>query len=161
MDTAEKVIDPKTGFLVYAETGHVVGLMAKPHKFGPGTDFPKWVKAHDSHVVRQKLADGSDHISTPDYAEHHVNRVGGEVTVLIFNEDEEAAALAQKTEKKAEDKDHDHPDHDEHAENVELIEPVKPIAGFSPPKSAVPTPAAKPAAPAETLGTYDVYETDK
>lgn len=59
-------------------------------------EYPKFVKAADHHVVRQVFPDGTVHISTPDFAEHHVNRVGGDVMVLVKDAEEEAMALGEK-----------------------------------------------------------------
>ena len=73
--------------------------------------YPKWVKPHDSHIVRKKIIDGQtqagftanhlvvggegpEHVSTPAFPQCHVNRETGEVTVLVKDEDEEKVALA-------------------------------------------------------------------
>lgn len=75
-------------------------------------DYPKWVKPHDSHIVRKKLdpihrglgssgghviasADGPDHVSTPAFAQYHVDRLTGAVSVLVNDAEEEAKALAE------------------------------------------------------------------
>jgi len=68
-------------------------------------EYPRWAKLHESHVVRQTFPDGSVHISTPDFAEHHVNRVGGDVTVLVHDAEQEAIALGEKVVAKLEGSD--------------------------------------------------------
>lgn len=52
-------------------------------------EYPKWVSPHISHVVTK---DGN--VSTPAFAQFHVQRVTADVTVLVVDEDEEACALA-------------------------------------------------------------------
>ena len=74
-------------------------------------EFPKWVVPHASHIVRQTAQPGDsrpgtensllsageapDHISTPAWTEFSVNRVTGEVMVLVQDAEEEAKALAE------------------------------------------------------------------
>lgn len=58
-------------------------------------EYPKWVTPHASHVVRRKDdADAPEHVSTPAWPQHHVNRVNGEVTVLVNDAAEEKRAKA-------------------------------------------------------------------
>lgn len=90
-------IDPKTGFQIDKETGVMSGLVAKPHApVSAERDWPAWVPVHESHVVRVQVGDAPAHISTPDYVDFHVNRVTGEVTVLVNNEEEERRATSGK-----------------------------------------------------------------
>jgi hypothetical protein len=73
------------------------------------SEFPKWVKVHDSHIVRKESdvgvaidpATGAarqytalPHVSTPAWQDFHVNREDGSVTVLVKDAEEEAKALA-------------------------------------------------------------------
>lgn len=62
------------------------------------SEFPKWVVPDASHVVRS-----GDHISTPGWVTHIVDRVTNIVSVLVDNEDEEAKALSVVKEIKPED----------------------------------------------------------
>ena len=60
-----------------------------PHE---AEDYPKWVKPHESHVER----DGDGNLVLPPWVrEHHVAR-GGDLTVLVHNEDEELHAVSAK-----------------------------------------------------------------
>lgn len=110
-------VDPATGFHVNKETGGIVGVVPAPIPPAIHNEWPKWVKVHDSHIVRKKADTGNaefdgnavvvrnpddkvpESISTPGYADSHVNRVTGEVTVLVNNEDEEKAATGARAEK--------------------------------------------------------------
>lgn len=86
-------IHPETGFHVHKETGHIVGLVPAPAaRVNHDSEWPRWVKPHDSHIVRQSVAGAPDHVSTPHFPHVHVNRVDGTVTVLVENEDEEKRA---------------------------------------------------------------------
>jgi hypothetical protein len=94
-------IDPATGFMVDRETGVPAGLVPRPHlPVSDERDYPKWVVVHDSHVVRQKMDGYPEHVSTPSYVNSHVNRLNGEVTVMVANEDEEKAAVGERKEEK-------------------------------------------------------------
>lgn len=96
IDPDRHEVDPKTGFVVDKETKQVIGLTpAESKPVSHETDFPAWVVPHESHVVRLKRDDG-EHITTPEWAEHFVNRVDGVVTVLVHNAGEEARALAAR-----------------------------------------------------------------
>lgn len=63
-----------------------------------GLDYPKWVKVHDSHIVRRHVDGFPDHIIAPDFADTHVNRVDGVVTVLVADEDEEKRAVGARVD---------------------------------------------------------------
>lgn len=105
-DADNHVIDPKTGFAVHKDTGHVIGLEQAPHPVlaDRNTEWPKWVTPSESHVVRVKVAeDQPEIISVPGWEYYHVNRTDGAVTVLVNNEDEEKLALGEKAEAKPED----------------------------------------------------------
>lgn len=52
-------------------------------------EFPKWVRVHESHVVRE---DGRV-VTVPAFPGFHVNRVDGEVTVMVADAEEEAKAM--------------------------------------------------------------------
>lgn len=94
-DSKTHEIDPRTGFQVDKETGHLVGLMSKPHQpVAADAEWPKWIVPHASHVVRTATGDAPDHVSTPAFPEFHVNRATGEVTVLVHDAEDEARALA-------------------------------------------------------------------
>jgi len=91
----EHIIDPDTGFMRHAKTGHHVSLTPPP----PGgvalpSDYPKWVVPHVSHIVLKTAADAPAHVSTPGWPTFHVNRETKEVSVLVADEDEEKRALA-------------------------------------------------------------------
>ena len=89
-DHENHIIDPATGFQIHKETGHRIGVdPAPPRPVHADTDWPKWVKPHDNHIHRH-----GDHLSTPHFPSHHVNRDGGDVMVLVHTPEEEAAALA-------------------------------------------------------------------
>ncbi len=64
------------------------------------TEWPKWVVPHESHVVRKKADGAPDHVSVTDFEDFHVDRVTGEVTVLVKDEEDERRA---STELKAEE----------------------------------------------------------
>lgn len=103
IDPNQHVIDIHTGFAKDKDTGHIVGLEQKPHVSPQGVEWPKWVKPHDSHIVRQKTEGFPDHVSTPGWENSHVNRADGAVTVLVANEDEEKLATGEYQPTKAED----------------------------------------------------------
>ena len=96
-DPEQHDFDPKTGLLIDKETGHIIGLHAKPEApVAEGIEYPKWVAPHESHIVRtQREKDGPFHISTPAFVQSHVHRVTNEVTVLVKDAEEEALALAE------------------------------------------------------------------
>lgn len=79
------------------ETDHLIGIEQAPHRQDlPTAEYPKWVPAHESHVVRRKLVDGgSDIISVPSFADFHVNRHDGAVMVLADDEDQEKRATSE------------------------------------------------------------------
>lgn len=88
-------IDPETGFQVDKSTGHLVGLMPKPHlPVKADAEWPKWIVPHASHIAHTRAGAASDHVSTPAFPDFHVNRVTGEVTVLVHDAEDEARALA-------------------------------------------------------------------
>jgi hypothetical protein len=90
-DPEYHIIHPENGFQVHKDTGHRIGLDSAPHaRVTDETEWPKWVKPHDSHVHQQ-----GDHISTPHFPQHHVDRATSEVTVLVHTPEEEAHALAE------------------------------------------------------------------
>ena len=57
-------------------------------------DWPRWVPVHQSHIARKDGGDAPTHISVPDFADYHVNRATGEVTVMVKDEAEAARAAA-------------------------------------------------------------------
>lgn len=59
------------------------------------TEWPKWVAPHESHVVRKKADGAPDHVSVTDFADFHVDRVTGEVTVMVKDEEDERRAAAE------------------------------------------------------------------
>lgn len=70
------------------------GLYARPLNDGKPyehQDYPKWVEPHASHLV----VGANHHVSVPGFVEFFINRARN-VTVLVKNEAEEAAALAAK-----------------------------------------------------------------
>ena len=89
-------------------------------------EFPKWVVPHASHIVRQtaqpgesrpgtensllSAGDAPDHISTPAWTEFSVNRVTGEVMVLVQDAEEEAKALAEHVAPEKKDESASDPD---------------------------------------------------
>lgn len=91
-DAENHAIDPVTGYHIDKRTGHRVGIDPAPVKrVSDDTDYPKWVVPHPGHVSFHAL---HGHVSTPTFMQHHVNRIGGEVTVLVHDAEEEARALA-------------------------------------------------------------------
>lgn len=94
IDQEQHVIHPHIGFAVDRDTGHIVGLMQAPQPpVAREIEFPKWVVPHESQVTRT-----GDHIVTPLFPQFHVNRLDGEVTVMVADATEEARALAPKEE---------------------------------------------------------------
>jgi len=91
------VIDVETGFAIDKNTGAIAGVqqVVLP-KADPGIEFPKWVVVHDSHVFRKEVDGAPAVVSTPGFADYHVNRANGEITVLVKNEDEEKIATSGK-----------------------------------------------------------------
>lgn len=95
IDQNQHVSDVDTGFIVDKDSGHLVGIEQAPVVPSPVDQaFPKWVKAEDSQVFRKQVPGYPDVISTPNFADYHVNRDTGEVTVLVTNEDEESIATS-------------------------------------------------------------------
>lgn len=62
----------------------------------PVIEFPKWVLAHEGRVVRQKIEGLPENVTVKGFDQCHVNRVNGEVTVLVNDEAEEAAAMSEQ-----------------------------------------------------------------
>lgn len=90
------VIDPHTGFAVDPNSGHPVGLVAKPHgRIDLSDEYPKWVEPHASHIVRKEMPGAPDHVSVKRFADWHINRETGALTVLVKNDAEEKLALAE------------------------------------------------------------------
>jgi len=65
-------------------------------------EWPKWVVPHDSQIQRKKTEGAPDHVSTPGFANYHVNRVNGEIMVLVADEDEEKVATGEYKEAEVE-----------------------------------------------------------
>jgi len=96
IDYERHEIDPRTGFAVDKESGHIVGLMsAPPPRVAPEIKYPTWVVAHESQIVRRKVEGSPDHVSTPGYTDFHVNRADGVVTVLVKDEEDEKRATSE------------------------------------------------------------------
>jgi hypothetical protein len=93
-NSAEHRIDPKSGFIVDKKSGHPIGLVADP-KLGQipnaGADYPSWVRAHDSWIVR---LEGRPPV-TPMLGHCHVDRNTGEVTVMVADEDAAKRAMGE------------------------------------------------------------------
>lgn len=84
-DASIHEFDPKTGYMVHKDSGDIAGV--EPH-VPPKTEreeYPKWVLAHESHVVGE-LA--------PEWRSFKPR--GGEVMILVDNEEEETAATSEK-----------------------------------------------------------------
>ena len=92
-DHENHVIDPASGFQRHKDTGHLIGIEGAPPAQHPdaGSEFPKWVMPHASHVVMHPI---HGHVTTPHFAEHHVDRQSKDVTVLVHDAEDEARALA-------------------------------------------------------------------
>ena len=94
-DQDKHALHPVTGYQIDKETGRMIGLesapISAPVEIG---DYPKWVAVHESHIVRKQMEGAPDHVSVPSWPEFHVNRLSGQVTVLVMNEDEEKEAMA-------------------------------------------------------------------
>lgn len=120
-DSENHIIDPHTGFQLRKEDGGPVGLTSPAIRSAHrGTEYPKYVKPHPSHIVRH-----NEHVSCPYFPEFHVDRDTKEVTVMVKDADEEAKALADK----------------------DAPEPVKEAAPpVAPPVPDVPPPPPPPAA---------------
>ena len=101
-DQENHTIDPDTGFVIHKDDGHLIGIEQVPARAVRGVEWPKWVKPHDSQIQRKKTEGFPDHVSTPGFANYHVNRVNGEVTVLVADEDEEKVAAGEYKETEAE-----------------------------------------------------------
>lgn len=86
----EHYLDEK-GFQRHKETHHLIGIEGAPPAKHPdeGSEFPKWVVPHHHHVHQR-----GEHISTPHFPQFHINRNGGEVTVLVHTPEEEKHALS-------------------------------------------------------------------
>ena len=102
IDPNNHVIDPVTGFAIHKDDGHIIGLEQATPPVTVGKEWPKWVVAHDSQVVRKEVDGYPTAISTPGFADSHVNRATGEVTVLVNDEDEEKRALGEYQKPEAE-----------------------------------------------------------
>ena len=87
-----------SGFMVDKEDGHPLGIVQAPIAKHPdnGADYPKWVKAHESHLIRKQVGEAS-HVAAPAFAQVYVDREGA-VTVLVDSAEEEAMAMAPKVE---------------------------------------------------------------
>ena len=94
-DPENHEIDPKSGFMVHKETGHPIGLVPPPLHSPKDIEWPKWVKVHDSHILRKEIEGAPDHVSVPAFPDFHVNRENGEVTVLVHDEDQEKVATSE------------------------------------------------------------------
>jgi hypothetical protein len=109
IDPNQHVIDPTTGFAVDKDTGHFVGLTPKPHlPVTDETEWPKWVVAHESHIHRHKVKDAPEHVSAPEFEHVFVNRATGEVTVLVYSEEDAAKATSAKSDAPVEHHDDEH-----------------------------------------------------
>ena len=78
------------GFLIDKETGGVAGQNQRPHPKheNDGGEYPKWVKAHKSHVVEvngNKIA--------PLWPDCAIDRHTKDVSVLVHDQAEEEKAL--------------------------------------------------------------------
>src|SRR5674476_898112 len=102
-DQENHTIDPQTGFVIHKDDGHLIGIEQEPASVVRGVAWPKWVVPHDSQVQRKKTEGAPDHVSTPGFTDYHVNRVTGEVTVLVANEDEEKVATGEYKERDPKD----------------------------------------------------------
>src|SRR5215475_3352517 len=94
-DPDNHVVHADTGFYIDKRTGQPAGLPPLPiERVHHDTEYPKWVVPHPGHVSQHP-----DHgyVMTPQW-QHEVNRVNGEVKVLVNNEEEEARALAAPAE---------------------------------------------------------------
>jgi|SRR5579859_4025933 len=83
-------IDPTTGFAVHKDGGGVVGLHSAPAaaKSSEHEEFPKWVEAHESHVVGD---------IAPEWPESFRPRgKDAKVQVLVNDADEAARAMGEK-----------------------------------------------------------------
>ncbi len=83
--------------LRHPETGHLVGIEQAPAPKVVAADpaYPTWVVPHESHVTRTKIGDGPEVVSVPNFSGMHVNRVNGEVTVLVADEEEAKIASGE------------------------------------------------------------------
>lgn len=96
-DPERHEISSETGFAVDKVTGHPVGLVGTPAgRPGPGSEWPKWVAVHESHVVRKRFEGAPEHVSVAGFEEWHVNRADGTVTVLVVDEGEARRAASEK-----------------------------------------------------------------
>ncbi len=82
-------------FMRDGDTGHLVGIEQRPYAATVRQDWPKWVVPHESQIVRTKAEGMPDQVSTPGFADFHVNRADGVVTVLVANEAEEQRAAGE------------------------------------------------------------------
>lgn len=90
------MFDPKLhyydakGFARDKRTHHLLGIEEAPPPRHPneGAEYPKWVTPHRGHV--KGMGEG---VSTPLFPDFHVNRISGDVTVLVHDAEEEARAV--------------------------------------------------------------------
>jgi len=80
------------GFIVDKETGHRVGMENPAHVSPQDVQYPKWVKVHDDHVMRQN-AQGEPHISVAKWP-FEVDRTNNQVRVLVKDAADEADATS-------------------------------------------------------------------
>src|ERR1700731_5195908 len=97
-DPENHEIDPRSGFMVHKDTGHPIGLVPPPLHSPKDIEWPKWVKVHDSHILRKKVDGAPDHVSVPAYPDYHVDRLTGDVSVLVHDEDQEKIATSEVVE---------------------------------------------------------------
>jgi hypothetical protein len=102
-DQENHTIDPVTGFVIHKDDGHLIGIEQVPSPVVRGVEWPKWVVPHDSQIQRKKTEGFPDHVSTPGFADYNVNRVNGEVMVLVADEDEEKVATGEYKERDPKD----------------------------------------------------------
>ncbi len=90
-----------SGFMIDKEDGHPLGIVQAPIAKHPdnGADYPKWVKAHESHLIRKQVGEAS-HVAAPMFAQLYVDREGA-VSVVVDSAEEEAMAMAPKVEETA------------------------------------------------------------
>ena len=92
-------VDPATGYHVFKGTGRRVGIDPAPiERVSDETEYPKWVVPHPGHITYHPLY---GHASTPLFSECSVNRVGGEVTVLVHDAEEEERARSDPSQSSA------------------------------------------------------------
>jgi hypothetical protein len=135
----ESRVDPVNGevTVLVNDAAHeaVATLPRNERKNVPTGDYPTWVAPHESHVERKKTEGAPDHVSCPGF-ETSVNRVNGEVRVLVLDADHEKVATDAKQEAKVPDPPLHAPPNPSSSAGASPPPPVPPLRPSEPPQAA-------------------------